>query len=537
MVSIVNAKADVLRSTAALAANCNAAKGLQEVVKSNFGPHGTLKMLVGGAGQIKITKDGCVLLHEMQIQHPTASMIARAATAQDESTGDGTTSSVLLIGELLRQSERLVFEGVHPRLLCRGFDKARSKCLEVLDQLKVPVALSPLPDRELLHSVARTSLRTKLTADLAEKLTPDVVEAVCVIAKPGEAALDLFMIEILHMRHGLASETKLVKGMVMDHGARHPDMPTHLKKCYILTCNVSLEYEKSEVNSGFFYSSAEEREKMVEAERRFTDEKVKKIIELKRAVCTPENGCTFVVLNQKGIDPPSLDLFAKDGILALRRVKRRNMERLSLCCGGNPVNSVDDLTEADLGFAEHVYEQTLGEEKYTFVDGVKNPQSCCILIKGPNDHTIAQIKDALRDGLRAVKNVFDDRAVVPGAGAFEIAAYAALQDFKKEVPGKEKLAIEAFAQAMLSIPKTLAENSGIDAQESVLILVDEYEKKKRQPVGLNLTTGEALSPSVEGIWDNYRVKKQMLSIAPTLAQQLLLVDEVLKAGKSMSRGA
>ncbi|KFH02950.1 putative TCP-1 chaperonin [Toxoplasma gondii MAS] len=211
MVSIVNAKADVLRSTAALAANCNAAKGLQEVVKSNFGPHGTLKMLVGGAGQIKITKDGCVLLHEMQIQHPTASMIARAATAQDESTGDGTTSSVLLIGELLRQSERLVFEGVHPRLLCRGFDKARSKCLEVLDQLKVPVALSPLPDRELLHSVARTSLRTKLTADLAEKLTPDVVEAVCVIAKPGEAALDLFMIEILHMRHGLASETKLVK--------------------------------------------------------------------------------------------------------------------------------------------------------------------------------------------------------------------------------------------------------------------------------------------------------------------------------------
>ncbi|PFH36298.1 putative TCP-1 chaperonin [Besnoitia besnoiti] len=535
MVSIVNAKADVLRATAALAANCNAAKGLQEVVKSNFGPHGTLKMLVGGAGQIKITKDGCVLLHEMQIQHPTASMIARAATAQDESTGDGTTSSVLLIGELLRQSERLVFEGVHPRLLCRGFDKARTKCLEVLDQLKVSVPFAPLPDRELLHCVARTSLRTKLQADLADKLTPDVVDAVCLIAKPEEPQLDLFMVEILHMRHGLASETKLVRGMVMDHGARHPDMPTSLKKCFILTCNVSLEYEKSEVNSGFFYSSAEEREKMVEAERRFTDEKVKKIIEFKRKVCTPENGMSFVVLNQKGIDPPSLDLFAKDGILALRRVKRRNMERLSLCCGGNPVNCVEDLVAEDLGYAEHVYEQTLGDEKYTFVDGVRNPQSCCILIKGPNDHTIAQIKDALRDGLRAVKNVFEDRAVVPGAGAYEVAAYSALQTFKKHVQGKEKLAVEAFAQAMLAIPKVLAENSGLDAQEAALSLVDAFENKG-QPVGLNLATGEALSPAVEGIWDNYRVKRQVLSIAPTLAQQLLLVDEVLKAGKSMSRG-
>lgn len=548
MVSIVNARADVLRATAALAANCNAAKGLQEVVKTNLGPKGTLKMLVGGAGQIKITKDGCVLLHEMQIQHPTAAMIARAATAQDEITGDGTTSSVVLIGELLRQAERLIVEGIHPRIICRGFDRARTRCLELLEKFQVRVKTEPLPDRELLQSVARTSLRTKVHAALADSLTNEVVDAVCLISQENNVCkkeeqkeekkkeIDLFMVEIIHMRHGLASETKLIKGLVMDHGARHPDMPSHLEHCYILTCNVSLEYEKSEVNAGFFYSSAEEREKMAAAERRFTDEKVMKIIELKRKVCTPESGKNFVVLNQKGIDPPSLDLLARENIMALRRVKRRNMERLTLCCGGEAVNSVENLSAADLGYAEHVYEQTLGEEKYTFVDGVKHPRSCCILIKGPNDHTIAQVKDAIRDGLRAVKNVFEDQAVVPGGGAFEVAAYSALQALKKEVAGKEKLGIEAFAQALLTIPKTLAENSGIDAQDAILLLLEEYDKRQ-QPVGVDLQTGQPFSPAVEGIWDNARVKRQMLSIVPTLAQQLLLVDEVLKAGKSMtSRG-
>ncbi|KAL8427399.1 hypothetical protein Efla_006430 [Eimeria flavescens] len=469
----------------------------------------------------------------MQIQHPTAALIARAATAQDEITGDGTTSNVIFIGELLRQAERFVAEGVHPRLLCSGFDKARQRTLELLDELKVPVSVSPRPDRELLLSVARTSLRTKLPAALADALSDDLVEAVSCLYKEGQP-IDLFMVEVLHMKHRLVDETKLIKGIVMDHGCRHPDMPKQLKNCYILTCNVSLEYEKSEVNAGFFYSSAEQRDKLVAAERRFTDAKVQKIIDLKRAVCTPENKRNFVVLNQKGIDPPSLDMLAKEGIMALRRVKRRNMERLPLCCGGNAVNSVDDLRPEDLGFAAEVYEQSLGDDKYTFVEGVENPESCTLLIKGPNDHTIAQVKDAIRDGLRAIKNVIDDQAVIPGAGAFEIAAYCKLQEFKRTVPGKQKLGVDAFADALLIIPKTLAENSGLDAYDALLSLIDAHHATN-QLVGLDLATGQSNSPALEGIWDSYKVKKQMLSLAPTLAQQLLLVDEVLKAGKSMSK--
>lgn len=212
----------------------------------------------------------------------------------------------------------------------------------------------------------------------------------------------------MHMSHKLANETKLIKGLVLDHGARHPDMPKYLKKCFILTANVSLEYEKTEVNSQFFYSNAQEREKLLLSEHKFIDDKCQQIIALKRKVCTEENGCHLVLINQKGIDPLALDILAKEGIVALRRAKKRNMERLTLACGGVAVNSVEDLTEKDLGYAEEVHESNIGDEKYTFVEGCKHPLSCTILIKGQNDHTIAQIKDAIRDGLRAVKNLIDD---------------------------------------------------------------------------------------------------------------------------------
>jgi T-complex protein 1 subunit zeta len=197
------------------------------------------------------------------------------------------------------------------------------------------------------------------------------------------------MVEIMHMTHRMATETRLVRGLVLDHGARHQDMPKYVKNCYILTCNVNLEYEKTEVNSGFFYSTADEREKLANSERKFTDERCQKIIDLKRKVCGDDSNKSFAVINQKGIDPVCLDMLAKESIIGIRRAKRRNMERLVKACGGNAVNSVEDLTEADLGFCDTLYEHNLGEDKYTFVEGVKNPTSCTILIKGPNEHTIA----------------------------------------------------------------------------------------------------------------------------------------------------
>lgn len=524
-VQFVNSKAEVLKKAQALAMNISAAKGLFDVMKSNLGPRGTLKMLVGGGGQIKLTKDGCVLLNEMQIQHPTAAMIARSATAQDDTVGDGTTTNVLFTGELLKQAERLITEGLHPRTITEGYEIAKQKSLELLDEFAVKKEI----DTALLTQVAKTSLNTKLKPEWANMLIPIVVEAVQLIA-PKDREADLHMVEIMHMVHRQASETRLVRGLVLDHGGRHPGMPSKLKNCYILTCNISLEYEKTEVHSQFYFTNAEQRERLIKSERALVDEKAAKIIEMKKKIC--KNGEGFVVINQKGIDPMCLEMFAKEGILALRRAKKRNMERLMLSVGGVALNSIDDLKETDLGWAESVHQETLGEDKYTFVEGCKNPRSCTILLKAPDEHTIAQLKDAVRDGLRAVKNTIDDQCVIPGAGAFEVFLFARLMEFKEEIFGKTKLGIQAFAESLLVVPKVLAENSGYDMQDAVLMLTDEY-KKKKVPVGLNLYDLGVISPEKMGIYDNYKVKKQSLNITSTLAQQLLLCDEVLRAGKQM----
>ncbi|KAF7361798.1 T-complex protein 1 zeta subunit [Mycena venus] len=302
----------------------------------------------------------------------------------------------------------------------------------------------------------------------------------------------------------------------MVHGI--PDMPKRVENAFILTLNVSLEYEKTEVNSGFFYSSAEQREKLVEAERKVVDMKVKKIVDLKNLVCdqevdSKEKRKNFVLVNQKGIDPLSLDILAKNGIFALRRAKRRNMER-QLITGGIAQNSVDDLTPSVLGWAGLVYEHTLGEEKYTFVEEVKAPKSVTLLVKGPNAHTITQIQEALRDGLRAVKNAIEDETLIPGAGAFEVACSGHLVD---------KTHYSSFR-------KTLAQNGNFDVQNAIVALQD--EQAEGNTVGIDLVTGEPFDPTVEGIWDNYRVKRQMLHSCSVIAVNLLSTDEILRAGRS-----
>jgi T-complex protein 1 subunit zeta len=407
-------------------------------------------------------------------------------------------------------------------LIFRGRDPSNKR--QFLDSFKLPKEV----DRELLLSVAHTSLATKLNAGLAAKLKSDIVDAVLAIYQ-APAKPDLHMIEIMKMQHRTASDTQLIKGLALDHGARHPDMPKRLENCYILTLNVSLEYEKSEINSGFFYSSAEQREKLVESERRFVDSKLKKIVELKQELCGTDGKKNFVVINQKGIDPLSLDVLAKNNILALRRAKRRNMERLQLICGGVAQNSVDDLSEESLGWAGLVYEQTLGEEKYTFIEEVKDPKSVTLMIKGPNQHTIAQVTDAVRDGLRSVYNMIIDKSVVPGAGAFQMACSRHLKSetFFNTVKGKAQFGVEAFADALLIIPKTLAHNAGHDVQDALATLRD--ETSDGDALGLNLETGEPMDPELEGVFDSFRVLRNCVASSSSIASNLLLCDELLKA--------
>ncbi|KAM6163306.1 T-complex protein 1 subunit zeta-2 isoform 2-T2 [Rhynchocyon petersi] len=480
----ISSKAEVARAQAALAVNICAARGLQDVLRTNLGPKGTMKMLVSGAGDIKLTKDGNVLLHEM---------------------------------------------GLHPRIITEGFEAAKTKALEVLEEIKVKKEMK----RESLLDVARTSLRTKVLAELADVLTEAVVDSVLAVRRPG-SPIDLFMVEIVEMQHKSDTDTTLIRGLVLDHGARHPDMKKRVEDAFILTCNVSLEYEKTEVSSGFFYKTAEEKEKIVKAERKFIDGRVQKIIDLKKKVCSHSNK-GFIVINQKGIDPLSLDALARHGIVALRRAKRRNMERLSLACGGVAVNSFADLTADCLGHAGLVYEYTLGEEKFTFIEDCVNPRSVTLLVKGPNKHTLTQIKDALRDGLRAVKNAIEDGCVVPGAGAVEVAIAESLATYKHSVKGRARLGVQAFADALLIIPKVLAQNAGYDLQETLLKVQAEHSESK-QLVGIDLNTGEPMVAADAGIWDNYCVKKQLLHSCTVIATNILLVDEIMRAGMSSLKG-
>nr|CAI9710082.1 unnamed protein product [Rangifer tarandus platyrhynchus] len=405
-VKTLNPKAEVARAQAALAVNISAARGLQDVLRTNLGPKGTMKMLVSGAGDIKLTKDGNVLLHEMQIQHPTASLIAKVATAQDDITGDGTTSNVLIIGELLKQADLYISEGLHPRIITEGFEAAKEKALQFLEQVKVSKEM----DRETLIDVARTSLRTKVHAELTDVLTEAVVDSILAIKKQDEP-IDLFMVEIMEMKHKSETDTSLIRAL----------------------------------------------------------------------------------------------------------------------------NSLDDLNPDCLGHAGLVYEYTLGEEKFTFIEKCNNPRSVTLLIKGPNKHTLTQIKDAIRDGLRAVKNAIDDGCVVPGAGAVEVAMAEALVKYKPSVKGRAQLGVQAFADALLIIPKVLAQNSGFDLQET-LVKVQAEHSESGQLVGVDLNTGEPMVAAEAGIWDNYCVKKQLLHSCTVIATNILLVDEIMRAGMSSLKG-
>jgi len=530
-VSVVNERADIINRAAALNANIDGANGLMEVLKKNLGPCGDSKLLVGGGGTLKMTKDGAVLLQEMQIKHPTASMIARAAAAQDAICGDGTTMTVLFVGELMRQAERYIIDGNHPRALADGITLARELAIKFLDDFKDDRV--DLHDRRVQEGVVFSSVCTKINHEVAKSLTNNIIDAFHVIKEADHEKPDLHMVEIMPVLTNRSSGSELIKGIVMDHGCRHPDMPTDMKNVYVLTCNVNLEYEKSEINASFYYTSVNDRAAMAESERVFVSKKVQQIIDLKNKVC--QNGEGFIVLNQKGIDPISLDSFARNGIMALRRVKRRNMERLTLCCGGTAMNNLDDVDVADLGWAGSVREMTLGDEKWTIVDDVKNPKSCTIVVNGPGDFKIQQIKDAIRDGLRSIYNMLIvDKSLCPGAGAFQLSCAHHLRDYvRKNSLGIRKLGILAFAEALLIVPKTLVANSGYDGQNKILLMEDALQQEGHD-VGISMD-GSIIRPSQMNIWDNTCVILQKLSIAPILATQLLMVDEIIRAGKSMGK--
>ncbi|GIQ91119.1 T-complex protein 1, zeta subunit, partial [Kipferlia bialata] len=351
----LNPQAEHLRRGAALSMNIQAAESIMELLRTNFGPAGTLKLLISGAGDLRLTKDGSVLLHEMPIGIPTAALIARTATAQDDTTGDGTTACILLIGQILKQARRFLGEGVHPRVLVDGLEKAKIRAIEFLNEYSVE-------DRsdEALTKMAFSALNTKVHKEMAEQLAQIVVDSLKCIVKPDpetglciKGETDLHMVEVMAMQHRTAMDTRLIRGLVMDHGTHHPAMPTDLRNVHICVLRDSLEFDNTTVNSGTFYKTTQDRQAFADAERAVVENKVRKVLALKEKVCA--NGEGFLLVNYEGIEPNAYQLLANEGVMALRRCKLRNLKRLMKATGASPVYSVDDLTPECLGKAGHVW--------------------------------------------------------------------------------------------------------------------------------------------------------------------------------------
>lgn len=490
----------------------NAAKGLQDVMRKNLGPKGTFKILVSASGDIKLTKNGNLLLKEMQIQNPVALLIARFISNQNNNFGDGATSIILILGELFRYIEKYLEKNIHPQILCEGIDIGKRQLEQWIDTKKIKSKKKKL----ILFRIARSIFETKLKISSIDKISKIVVDAVLTIHKKKEI-FDLNLIEILQMEGQTENDSRFVRGLVLDHGSRHPDMPKILHNVFILVCNISLEYEKSEINSSFSLLSSDQQEKQFNRERELIDKKINKIIQLKRLVCKKGNK-SFLVINQKGIDNISLDLFCREGILALRRAKKKNMERISILCNSVPVNSSDDIDSSILGFAGLVYEQTIGEEKYTFIENVSNPFSGTILIKGCNIFLRKNTEEVIKNGIKSLKMSIEDNCCLKGGGFIESTGSKFLSSYANKVSGGAKYGIISLAKALLIIPETLRENGN----KNKVVDSNNSENNTRRK-----------SRKRTKVFDCFSNKKEIFISVCTLANQILLIDEIL-LGKGLS---
>ncbi|OHT03176.1 TCP-1/cpn60 chaperonin family protein [Tritrichomonas foetus] len=487
---------------------------LNDLMKTNIGPFGSIKMLESEKGELKLTKSGGELIRQLTIIHPTALLIGRAANAQDKAFHDGVSSIICFISALLEQSEYKLSDRIHPRVLVKGLEKARDFVLKQLDELSIPLS----DTRSDLCDYVNSSALTKSPMNVSNI----VVDAIHCI-KEEDKQIDMDRVEVFKIQSARES-ARLVKGLVLEMGFRHDLMAKKMEKVRILALNVSLELEDTVVKTIMPVSNADERERMTIAERKFVDNKIRSIIELRDAV-----GGDFLLVNGKGIDQPSLDMLAHANISALRRVSRKTLQRLVFACGCRVVNCVDDLFPAVLGYAEKVTEEEHNKVKYVFIDEVQSPKAVSIVLGGMNVANLDLTETAVKSGLRALQNADNDKKLLPGAGATEIALSIKLQEYKKTLEAKDRLGVEIFSEALLSIPRTLMKNSGLNPSEIIGEMLNEAETGEL--AGVDLETGEVMDPTVFGIYDNYCVKRGIFQSAPIVASQLLLVDEIIQSTK------
>ena len=497
--------------------NIAAAKAVADAVRSTLGPKGMDKMLVNTIGDVVITNDGVTILKEIDVQHPAAKMVVEVAKTQDSECGDGTTTSVVLAGELLKQSEELINANVHPTVITNGYKMASTKAVEILNDIAVDVKSD-----KVLKQVAATALTGKSVGEEEEALADIVVKACKSVEENG--VVDTKNIRIQKKIGGVIGDTYLVQGIVVDKEKVHSRMPTHVEKAKIALFSCPLEIKKTEFDAQIQITDPTAMSSFLAEEEN----------ELKAMVEKIKSVGANVVFSQKGVDELVQHYLAKNGILGYRRLKQSDLEAIAKATGATIVGHVQELTKNDLGTAGAVDEKLVGEDGMAFITGCKNPKAITIFVRGGTEHVLEEVERALNDAIRVVGVAMEDGKVVAGAGAPEIELELRLMDYAASVGGREQLAIEKFAKAMEIIPWTLSENAGIDPIDSIIKLKNAHEKKaaKAKYFGIDLDSGEAVDMLAKNVVEPLRVKVQAINSAEEVANMILRIDDVIASRRA-----
>jgi thermosome len=505
--------------------NIMVAKAVANAVRSTLGPKGMDKMLVDELGDITVTNDGATILTEMNIEHPAGKMLVEVAKTQDAETGDGTTTAVVIAGELLKKAEGLLEQEIHPSIIIKGYKMAEEKAIELLESAAEPISMK---ETEKLVKVCNTTMASKgAVGKSKEKLSRIIVDAIKQVAEVGEERIDINkdFVKVEKKEGGDVDDSSLIKGIVVDKERVHPSMPATVKNAKIALIDSALEIKETETDAEIRITSPDQLQAFLEQEENMLKDMVDKIT---------ASGAT-VMFCQKGIDDMAQHYLAKAGIVAVRRVKKSDMEKLAKATGANIVTSLKEISKKDLGFAGLVEERKVAGEAMTFVEECKNPKAVTILIRGGTEHVVNEAERAVTDGLGAVTSAIEMGKIVTGGGAIETDIAVKLRTYATKVGGREQLAIEAFADALEIIPRTLAESAGMDPIDTLVKIRTEHTNGKKH-AGIHVFKASIQDMNKEDVIEPMKVKRQALASAAEVAEMILKIDDIIAASKPAGAG-
>jgi thermosome len=504
--------------------NMMAAQIIAEVLKTTLGPRGMDKMLIDSLGDITITSDGATVLEEIDVQHPAAKMMIEVAKTQDKEVGDGTTTSVLLAGALLEKAGNLIDDNIHPSIIISGYQVASEKALEALENVSIDVDMD---DRETLMKISNTSMRSKAVTNARDHLSGVVIDAIKQIieTRNGETFADVDNVQIVKKEGQSLTETELVQGIIVDKEVVHAGMPKKIKGAKIALLDAPLEVKKTEFDAEIRITNPNNIKAFLDSESEMLKKKVDQV------VITGAN----VVFCQKGIDDMAQHYLAKAGVMGARRVKKSDMEKLAKATGGKVVSNLADLKESDLGICGVVEEKKVGNDRMIFVEECKDPQAVAIFIRAGLERMLDEAERALNDALYVVSDVAEVPKMVAGGGSVEMEMAKAVREYAAQVGGREQLAIEAFADALEIIPRTLAENAGLDILDTMVAMKTAHAKDGKY-MGVNVFDEGVIDMLAEGVVEPKVVKEQAIKSGIEVASMILRIDDVL-AAKSGGPGA